>query len=63
MEALKAQGKTGLAQLVEERFKEAWERADITLSASLFARADRSSSQSLEKAATEESDGGRRRRS
>jgi len=40
IEALKAQGKTGLAQLVEERFKKAWARADITLSASRFARAD-----------------------
>lgn len=39
MEALKAQGKTGLAQVVEPRFKKAWERADITLSASRFGRA------------------------
>jgi tetratricopeptide (TPR) repeat protein len=39
MEALKAQGKTGLAQVVEARFKRAWERADITLSASRFGRA------------------------
>jgi tetratricopeptide (TPR) repeat protein len=35
--ALKAQGKTALAQHVEERFKRAWERADIALSASRFA--------------------------
>ena len=39
MEALEAQGKTGPAQLVEKRFKKAWKRADITLSASRFARA------------------------
>jgi tetratricopeptide (TPR) repeat protein len=38
VEALKAQGKTDLAQLAEARFKRAWERADIALSASRFAR-------------------------
>jgi tetratricopeptide (TPR) repeat protein len=37
MEALKAQGKTAAAQHVEERFKRAWVRADVTLSASRFA--------------------------
>jgi tetratricopeptide (TPR) repeat protein len=40
MKALKAQGKTGPAQLAEERFEKTWERADITLSASRFARAN-----------------------
>jgi hypothetical protein len=38
MESLKAQGKAGDARLVEERFKKAWRRADVTLSASRVAR-------------------------
>lgn len=39
MKALEAQGKGEQARLVESRFTKAWERADITLSASRFARA------------------------
>ncbi len=38
MQALKAQGKNDDAALVEARFKKAWARADITLSASRFGR-------------------------
>jgi tetratricopeptide (TPR) repeat protein len=37
MQSLKAQGKRAAAQEVEERFKKAWARADVTLSASRFA--------------------------
>ena len=36
MQALKAQGKNDDAALVEARFKKAWARADVTLSASRF---------------------------
>jgi hypothetical protein len=36
MESLNAQGKTANAQRVEKRFKKAWARADVTLSASRF---------------------------
>jgi tetratricopeptide (TPR) repeat protein len=35
-QALKAQGKTDLAAQAEERFKKAWEHADVTLQASRF---------------------------
>jgi tetratricopeptide (TPR) repeat protein len=38
VQALKAQGKNDQAALVEARFKKAWERADITLTASRFGR-------------------------
>ena len=38
MQALKAQGKNEEAALVEARFKKAWARADVTLSASRFGR-------------------------
>ena len=38
MQALKAQGKNEDAALVEARFKKAWARADVTLSASRFGR-------------------------
>ncbi len=38
LQALKAQGKNDEAGLVEARFKKAWPRADITLSASRFGR-------------------------
>jgi hypothetical protein len=38
MQALKAQGKTADAALVEARFKKAWARADVTLTASRFGR-------------------------
>jgi tetratricopeptide (TPR) repeat protein len=38
MQALKAQGKNDDAALVEARFKKAWSRADVTLSASRFGR-------------------------
>ena len=38
MQALKAQNKNDEAALVEARFKKAWERADVTLSASRFGR-------------------------
>ncbi|MGZ8846399.1 MAG: hypothetical protein ACXW3C_08030 [Pyrinomonadaceae bacterium] len=38
MQALKAQGKNDDAALVEARFKKAWARADVTLSASRFGR-------------------------
>jgi tetratricopeptide (TPR) repeat protein len=38
MQALKAQGKNDDAALVEVRFKKAWARADVTLSASRFGR-------------------------
>lgn len=38
MQALKAQGKNDDAALVEARFKKAWTRADVTLSASRFGR-------------------------
>lgn len=38
MQALKAQGKNEDAALVEARFKKAWSRADVTLSASRFGR-------------------------
>ena len=38
-QALKAQKKTDEAALVEARFKQAWQRADITLTASRFGRA------------------------
>ena len=38
VQALKAQKKTDEAALVEARFKKAWERADITLTASRFGR-------------------------
>ena len=38
MQALKAQGKNDEAALVDARFKKAWERADVTLSASRFGR-------------------------
>jgi tetratricopeptide (TPR) repeat protein len=37
-QALKAQGKNDDAALVEARFKKAWSRADVTLSASRFGR-------------------------
>ena len=36
--ALKAQGKNDDAALVEARFKKAWARADVTLTASRFGR-------------------------
>jgi len=36
MQALKAQGKNEEASLVEARFKKAWARADVTLSALKF---------------------------
>ena len=38
MQALKAQGKNDDAALVDARFKKAWARADVTLSASRFGR-------------------------
>jgi len=38
MQALKAQGKNDDAAFVEARFKKAWARADVTLSASRFGR-------------------------
>lgn len=38
MQALKAQGKNDDAALVEARFKKAWMRADVTLTASRFGR-------------------------
>ena len=38
MQALKAQGKNDDAALVEARFKKAWSRADVTLTASRFGR-------------------------
>ncbi len=38
MQALKAQGKNDDAALVEARFKKAWAKADVTLTASRFAR-------------------------
>jgi tetratricopeptide (TPR) repeat protein len=38
MQALKAQGKNDEAALVDARFKKAWERSDVTLSASRFGR-------------------------
>jgi hypothetical protein len=38
MQALKAQRKNEDAALVEARFKKAWARADVTLSASRFGR-------------------------
>jgi tetratricopeptide (TPR) repeat protein len=38
MQALKAQGKNDDAALVEARFKKAWAKADVTLSASRFGR-------------------------
>jgi tetratricopeptide (TPR) repeat protein len=38
LQALKAQKKTDEAALVEARFKQAWQRADITLTASRFGR-------------------------
>lgn len=38
MQALKAQGKNDEAALVEARFKKAWSRADVTLTASRFGR-------------------------
>ena len=38
VQALKAQNKTDAAALAEARFKKAWERADITLTASRFGR-------------------------
>lgn len=38
MQALKAQGKSDDATLVEARFKKAWAKADVTLSASRFGR-------------------------
>ena len=38
VQALKAQSKTDAAALAEARFKKAWERADITLTASRFGR-------------------------
>jgi tetratricopeptide (TPR) repeat protein len=38
MQALKAQGKNDEAAMVEARFKKAWARADVTLSASRFGR-------------------------
>jgi tetratricopeptide (TPR) repeat protein len=38
MQALKAQGKNADAALVEARFKKAWTRADVTLSASRFGK-------------------------
>src|SRR5438552_1480303 len=38
MQALKAQGKNDAAAVVEARFKKAWARADVTLSASRFGR-------------------------
>jgi tetratricopeptide (TPR) repeat protein len=37
--ALRAQGKTGQAEIVEARFTKAWARADVTLPASRFGRA------------------------
>jgi tetratricopeptide (TPR) repeat protein len=37
-QALKAQGKNDEAALVDARFKKAWERSDVTLSASRFGR-------------------------
>jgi tetratricopeptide (TPR) repeat protein len=39
VQALKAQKKTAEAALVEARFKQSWQRADITLTASRFGRA------------------------
>ena len=38
MQALKAQGKNDEAALVDARFKKAWEKADVTLSASRFGK-------------------------
>jgi tetratricopeptide (TPR) repeat protein len=38
MQALKAQKKTDEAARMEERFKKAWQRADVTLTASRFGR-------------------------
>jgi len=38
MQALKAQGKNEDAALVEARFKKAWAKADVTLTASRFAK-------------------------
>jgi hypothetical protein len=38
LQALRAQNKTADAALVEARFTKAWERADITLTASRFGR-------------------------
>ncbi len=38
LEALKAQKKTDQAALVEARFRKAWERSDVTLTASRFGR-------------------------
>ena len=37
-QALKAQGKTDDASLIEARFRKSWERADVTLTASRFGR-------------------------
>ena len=37
-QALRAQGKTGQAEIVEARFAKAWARADVTLTASRFGR-------------------------
>jgi hypothetical protein len=39
MEALRAQNKADAAALVEARFKTAWARADVTLTASRLGRA------------------------
>jgi hypothetical protein len=41
MQALKAQGKNEDAALVEARFKKAWARADVTLTASRFGQSIR----------------------
>jgi len=49
MMALRAQGKNGEANLVEARFKKAWERADVALSGSRFARQDSAAQVMLEK--------------
>src|SRR5204862_5532295 len=38
MQALKAQGKNEVEELVEARFKKAWAHADVTLTASRFGR-------------------------
>jgi hypothetical protein len=38
MQALRAQNKTDDAALTEARFKNAWARADVTLTASRFGR-------------------------
>jgi hypothetical protein len=36
MESLRAQGKADQAAVIEERFRKAWKRADLALTASRF---------------------------